>query len=70
MRPLALVFVVLGAIVPAAAFSAPAERYATPLYSACTCHFGYGGNVCSPTVACSSEGGRCERWCQPSEGGE
>jgi hypothetical protein len=32
-------------------------------YSACICHFGYGGNRCDTTVSCYTEGGRCTRSC-------
>jgi hypothetical protein len=70
MRALALALVFLGGTVPAIAFSSATARNATSLYSACSCRFGYGGGVCTPDVACLSEGGRCERACAPMSGNE
>ena len=63
MRSLALVVIILAGTLPAMAFSSGSARNATSLYSACSCRFGYGGGLCTPNVACLSEGGRCERAC-------
>jgi hypothetical protein len=65
MRSLALVAIILGGTLPAMASASVAGRNVTSLYSACSCRFGYGGDVCTPDVACRSEGGRCERSCSP-----
>jgi hypothetical protein len=70
MRLFALALVILGGTVPAMAFSSATARNATSLYSACNCRFGYGGGVCTPDVACLSEGGRCERSCGRVPGNE
>jgi hypothetical protein len=70
MRLFALALVILGGTVPAVAYSSATARNATSLYSACSCRFGYGGGVCTPDVACLSEGGRCEHSCAPVPGND
>jgi hypothetical protein len=70
MRSLALVVIILSGTLPAMAYSSNTGRIATSLYSACSCRFGYGGGICTPDVACLSEGGRFERSCAPVPGND
>jgi hypothetical protein len=39
-------------------------------YESCSCHFGYenGYTVCTPSVSCSVEGGRCQAPCAAQMG--